>query len=123
MNKVFDDVKEFMRASGQLEDLTASQKEEISYLYRKLIDEEYDEFVDAYERDNLEKQLDGCFDLIWVIVGYMHSLGWDCEGAWEEGARSNLSKIDEKTGKVIRRADGKILKPEGWNGPDFKKFV
>jgi predicted HAD superfamily Cof-like phosphohydrolase len=61
--------------------------------------------------------------MMWVIIGYMKSRGWDCEGAWDEGAKSNLSKIDPITGKVIRREDGKILKPEGWQPPDFAKFV
>ena len=61
--------------------------------------------------------------MMWVIIGYMKSRGWDCEGAWDEGARSNLAKIDEVTGKVIKRADGKVLKPEGWQKPDFSKFT
>jgi predicted HAD superfamily Cof-like phosphohydrolase len=61
--------------------------------------------------------------MMWVIVGYMKSRGWDCENIWDEGAKSNLSKIDKATGKVIKREDGKILKPEGWKPPDFAKFV
>jgi predicted HAD superfamily Cof-like phosphohydrolase len=44
-------------------------------------------------------------------------------GAWEEVKRSNLDKIDYETGKVIRRADGKILKPEGWTPPNLESFV
>ena len=61
--------------------------------------------------------------MIWVIVGYMLSKGYDVEGAWDEGAKSNLAKIDKKTGFVRRREDGKILKPEDWTPPDFSKFV
>jgi predicted HAD superfamily Cof-like phosphohydrolase len=61
--------------------------------------------------------------MMWVIVGYMKSRGWDCENIWGEGAKSNLSKIDPVTGLVKRREDGKILKPEGWKPPDFTKFV
>lgn len=121
--KVFDDVKKFMEASGQLNDLDSNEKEKISELYKKLIDEEYNEFIDAYKKGNDEKMLDGCFDLMWVIIGYMLSRGWDCSGAWEEGSNSNLAKIDSETGKVIRREDGKILKPSGWKDPDFKQFV
>jgi predicted HAD superfamily Cof-like phosphohydrolase len=49
--------------------------------------------------------------------------GYDIKGAWEEVANSNLSKIDYKTGKVIRREDGKILKPEGWAPPNLTKFI
>jgi predicted HAD superfamily Cof-like phosphohydrolase len=61
--------------------------------------------------------------MIWVIVGYMKARGWDCEAAWDEGAKSNLSKIDPVTGKVKRREDGKILKPDNWEPPYFGKFV
>jgi tripartite-type tricarboxylate transporter receptor subunit TctC len=31
--------------------------------------------------------------------------------------------IDPATGKVQRREDGKVLKPEGWTPPDLKPFV
>jgi predicted HAD superfamily Cof-like phosphohydrolase len=53
----------------------------------------------------------------------MLSKGYDVEGAWDEGAKSNLAKIDALTGKVLKRSDGKVLKPEGWKKPDFSKFV
>ena len=49
--------------------------------------------------------------------------GYDIRGAWNEVTTSNLWKIDAKTGKVIRREDGKILKPEGWTPPDLTKFI
>jgi cephalosporin hydroxylase len=49
--------------------------------------------------------------------------GYDVENAWDEGARSNLAKIDRATGRVIKRDDGKVLKPEGWKKPDFTKFA
>jgi predicted HAD superfamily Cof-like phosphohydrolase len=29
-----------------------------------------------------------------------------------------MAKVDPATGKVIKRADGKVLKPEGWTPPD-----
>ena len=49
--------------------------------------------------------------------------GFDVDGAWAEVARSNLTKIDPVTGKVNKRKDGKVLKPEGWTPPDLKPFV
>jgi predicted HAD superfamily Cof-like phosphohydrolase len=97
--------------------------EENVHLYRKLIAEEYDEFCQAIvQRDDVE-QLDACMDMIWVILGYCHMKGFDARGAWKEVADSNLHKIDYKTGKVIRREDGKILKPEGWTPPNLKPYV
>ena len=58
-----------------------------------------------------------------VIVGYMLSRGCDNNKIWDEGALSNLRKIDKETRKVLKREDGKVLKPEGWQPPNFTKFV
>ena len=124
MSKVFTDVAVFLRAVGQETPAFAqSSVSEQAELYKKLIIEEYSEFIEADTNNDDVERLDACFDMIWVIVGYMKSRGWDCEAAWDEGAYSNLAKIDPATGKVIRREDGKILKPEGWKAPNFKKFV
>jgi predicted HAD superfamily Cof-like phosphohydrolase len=124
MTKVFTDVAVFLKACGQeYPSVPQSDVSDLAQLYKKLIDEEYEEFLEAYYANDDAEQLDACFDMIWVIVGYMKSRGWDCEAAWDEGAYSNLAKIDKVTGKVIRREDGKILKPEGWKTPNFKKFT
>ena len=124
MSKVFTDVSVFLRAVGQ--ELPSSPQQNVSEqaeLYKKLIKEEVEEFWEAEAASDDVEQIDACFDMMWVIVGYMKSRGWDCENIWDEGAKSNLSKIDPVSGKVIRREDGKILKPEGWKPPDFTKFV
>lgn len=120
MTNPFHDVKAFMVAAGQ----TAGElNEEQAKLYEKLITEEYIEFRDAIADQDKTEQLDACFDLIWVTIGYMHSMGWKCGEAWAEGSWSNHSKIDKETGKVLKRPDGKIMKPEGWQPPNFRKFV
>ena len=114
MNK---DVNIFIDACDQ-----ESNQENI-HLYRGLIAEEYDEFCYAVVmRDDVE-QLDACMDMIWVILGYCRMKGFDVDGAWAEVARSNLCKIDSVTGKVIKRADGKVMKPEGWSAPVLAPFI
>jgi len=123
MSKTFTDVSVFLHACGQTYPNKPSEQNDLSKLYLKLIHEEYQEFKDALADNDDTEQLDACFDMMWVIIGYMKSRGWDCESAWDEGAKSNLSKIDHVTGMVIRRDDGKIMKPEGWNPPNFEKFV
>ena len=120
MSKTFTDVKMFMLASGQT---LNTNKEEQAQLYHRLINEEYNEFIKARNEKDEVETLDACFDMMWVVIGYMLSKGYDVEGAWDAGARSNLAKIDDVTGKVIKRADGKVLKPEGWQKPDFSKFT
>ena len=123
MSKTFTDVVVFMTAAGQSIPPFNANRSAQSDLYMNLIQEEFQELMDANIEQNDAEICDACFDLMWVIVGYMKSRGWDCEEIWDEGAKSNLSKIDKATGKVIKREDGKILKPEGWKPPDFAKFV
>lgn len=124
MTKVFTDVEKFLNAVGQNPPPFNADESEQSRLYKKLIEEEYKEFQEAWEANDDTEKLDACFDMIWVIVGYARSRGWDIDKAWDEGAQSNLAKIDPETGLVRRRPeDGKILKPEGWKEPNFEQFV
>lgn len=124
MTKVFEDVEKFLVAVGQNPPPFNADESDQSRLYKKLIEEEYKEFQEAWEANDDAEKLDACFDMIWVIVGYARSRGWDIDKAWDEGAQSNLAKIDPATGLVRRRPeDGKILKPEGWKEPDFAQFV
>lgn len=123
MSKTFTDVSVFLTAVGQQVPVKPIGETDQSKLYKKLIDEEYHEFLEAFYTDDTVEEIDACFDMMWVIIGYMKSRGWDCENIWDEGAKSNLSKIDPVTGLVKRREDGKILKPEGWQPPNFTKFV
>ena len=120
MTKVFTDVQVFMSAAGQT---TTENNPSQAELYMNLIREEYAELILAKNDSNDTEIIDACFDMMWVIVGYMLSRGWDCERIWDEGALSNLKKIDTTTRKVLKREDGKVLKPEGWKPPDFSKFV
>ena len=120
MTKVFTDVQVFMSAAGQT---TTENNPSQAELYHNLIAEEYAEYIAAKKANDDTEIIDACFDVMWVIVGYMLSRGWDCERIWDEGALSNLKKIDTTTRKVLKREDGKVLKPEGWKPPDFSKFV
>lgn len=123
MSKQFIDVVTFLTACGQKRPNSPTEPSEVAKLYETLINEEYGELQDALKVNDDIETIDACFDLMWVIIGYMHSRGWDLDEIWEEGAKSNLSKINIRTGEVIRRDDGKILKPEGWSPPDFKRFA
>jgi len=123
MSTVLEDVEKFLVAVGQTPPPFTVAENPQSLLYKELMREEIKEFWEADELNDDVERLDACFDMIWVIVGYARSRGWEMDKAWIEGAKSNLSKIDPETGLVKRREDGKILKPEGWTTPDFTKFV
>jgi hypothetical protein len=36
---------------------------------------------------------------------------------------SNQAKINPRTGRVNKREDGKVLKPEGWTPPKLEQFL
>ena len=111
---MYKDVVKFIEACDQKQNISNID------LYSHLIEEEYDEFLFSM---NDEEALDACMDLIWVILGYCYMKGWNVDGAWNEVAKSNLAKIDSKTGKVLKSFDGKVMKPKGWKAPNLKPFL
>jgi predicted HAD superfamily Cof-like phosphohydrolase len=92
-------------------------------MYCALIEEEHRELKQALIDNNDIEVLDALIDILVVTIGAIHSMGADAEGAWNEVMRTNFAKIDPVTGKVRRREDGKVLKPDGWTPPDLKSFV
>jgi predicted HAD superfamily Cof-like phosphohydrolase len=113
----FLDQYNFMRACDQ----TAGEFNEKQYqLYCNLIKEEFDELCAS---DNIVDDLDALIDIVVVTIGAIHSLGANGEAAWLEVMRTNFAKIDPETGKVRKRADGKVLKPEGWTPPNLEPFT
>lgn len=116
----FEHVRRFMLAGGHSIDNSNDKQND---LYIELIKEELQELWDGIgHNDNIET-IDAICDLTWVLVGYAHSRGWDIMGAFNEVARSNMSKVDAKSGKLIKRADGKVLKPETYSPPNLTPFV
>ena len=114
---VFDDQAQFMRACGQ----TVGQKNREQFeLYMELIREEFQELQDA---DTHEQVFDALLDLIVVCIGAGHSAGYPMEAGWDAVVVSNLRKIDPTTGQVLRREDGKIVKPEGWRPPNLARLL
>ena len=114
---VFEDVKNFMTACDQ------GKSEQTAGLYLELINEEMNELSEAVEGGSDVATLDAICDTIWTLIGYAHAKGYPVEAAWDAVALSNLRKIDLRTGKVNRRADGKVLKPEGWKPPDIARIL
>ena len=117
MTNPFKDVDTFGTACDQ------PPSEENYAMYLDLIDEEYIELQKALRTHDKVEQLDALVDILVVTVGAIRAAGWDGEAAWQEVMDTNFAKIDSVTGKVNKRADGKVLKPEGWVAPALAQFV
>ena len=120
MTNPFRDSAKFMTACEQ--SITGVNDEQFR-MYAKLITEEYDELQVAIANKDPVETLDALTDILVVTIGAMNSMGADGEGAWKEVMATNFNKIDRRTGKVQRREDGKVLKPEGWQPPELAKFL
>src|SRR5210317_2077961 len=92
-------------------------------MYLDLITEEYNELKEAIVENDRVEQLDALIDILVVTMGAIRAAGWDGEGAWKEVMDTNFAKINPETGKVIKREDGKVLKPEGWKSPQLAQFI
>jgi predicted HAD superfamily Cof-like phosphohydrolase len=120
MTSVFQDQEKFMTACDQtVGEFNINQLN----MYLGLIKEEGDELSEAVKRMDKIGTLDALIDIMVVTIGTLHSLGVDAEGAWNEVMRTNFAKIDPETGKVNKREDGKVLKPEGWTPPELAQFI
>tara|TARA_R110001606_G_scaffold2418_2_gene10573 strand:- start:3328 stop:3792 length:465 start_codon:yes stop_codon:yes gene_type:complete len=117
MTNPFNDVDKFGTACDQ------PASPENYKMYLGLIDEEYGELVDAVIANDKVEQLDALVDILVVTIGAIRAAGWDGEAAWREVMNTNFTKIDEDTGKVRKRDDGKVLKPEGWKAPELAQFM
>lgn len=117
MTNPFKDIDTFATACDQ-----APSKENYE-MYLGLITEEYNELQDAILDNDRVEQLDALVDILVVTMGAIRAGGFDGEGAWKEVMDTNFAKIDPVTGKVRKREDGKVLKPEGWKAPELAQFV
>ena len=120
MTNPFRDQAKFMTACDQTVDRGNTDQ---FNMYLKLIEEEAEELNQAIIDKNKVEMLDALIDMLVVTIGAIHSAGFDAEGAWKEVMRTNFAKIDKDTGKVVKRADGKVLKPDGWTPPDLGQFL
>lgn len=120
MTNPFRDQEKFMKACDQT---TGEFNNEQFTLYLNLIREEYTELMQANAEDDRLEMLDAMIDILVVTIGAIHSMGADAEGAWKEVMATNFNKIDKQSGRVRKREDGKVLKPQGWLPPDLKSFV
>lgn len=114
----------FMVAAGQCDQEPTFNDIALLDLRIDLLAEEYTEWIQAILDDDHEEMIDALLDIVVVAWGTAIALigKQKTELCAAEVARSNLDKIGPD-GKVTRREDGKILKPESWRGPDIKAIL
>lgn len=114
-----------MSAAGQTKNIGFPDTfgDDVRVLRRSLLAEEYGEYVSAEVDGDLVEVCDGLADIIVVALGTLFAYVGRTVATeiLDEVSRSNLSKVVD--GVVLKRADGKILKPESFFAPDIKSIL
>jgi predicted HAD superfamily Cof-like phosphohydrolase len=108
-----EQVREFTKACN--DDLPAKPQEmttEGIAFIRQMVNDELDELE---ESKNVTEQADALVDAIYYICDFAVRNGINLDPLFDIVHGANMQKVVD--GKVIRRDDGKILKPEGWEDP------
>ena len=118
MKTMFEMVRDFHEAFGQrIGEKPALPDMRERALRMKLLQEEFREYTEAEGDDNLVEIADALADIIYIVCGTAVSYGIPLDELYAEVHRSNMAKLVD--GKVLRRDDGKVIKPEGWTSPDI----
>ena len=120
-----DRIREFHEALG------ASQPEqpvlpspETLILRQTLIREEYEEVTAVFhqlvagQEGDITQLIHELTDLLYVTYGAIAACGVDPDPVFAEVHRANMQKMNGP-----RRADGKLLKPVGWQPADVRRVI
>ena len=119
----FEKVKEFMNTFGQeIKNKADFPNEKIVELRKKLIEEEFAEFKDAIDDNNLVEVADALTDILVVTYGAGAAFGINLDKCFEEVHRSNMSKLSEN-GKPIYNEIGKVMKGPNYFKPNLKQYL
>lgn len=139
MNKLQEAVQEFHRKTGQTDTLATPEARALranlimeeavetvaalGYAVKaSIVDPEgfflVAEFNKAYTEPHPIDFIDGLCDLTYVVMGGACNADIDFDRHFDEVHRANMRKLEGP-----KRADGKQLKPEGWQGPDHQSIL
>jgi len=98
-------------------------EDELIELRIKLLEEEVAEYAEAARSGDLVEVLDALADIGYILAGTIinHGMQEIYDDAFREVHRSNMAKLVD--GKVLRREDGKVMKPSDWQPPELAQFL
>ena len=103
-------------ASSQIE------THDVRSLRIKLLMEEFAEYLKAEMDDDLIEIADALCDIHYIAAGTEVAYGIPGEEIFNHVHDNNMSKLGPD-GKPVYRADGKVLKPDGYQPPNIDEFL
>ena len=122
MTNFYQAVKEFQRAVGQRVGVKPEFPDTNERNLRvNLLEEEYNEYNESENADDLVNLAKELADIIYIVCGTAVSYGIPLDKVFDEVHQSNMSKLID--GKPLRREDGKILKGPNYRPPNIEKIL
>lgn len=119
---MFEMVRDFHVAFGQRVGRRPGFPEmEERTLRMRLMSEEHREYNAAEDNNDLTNLAVELADIIYIACGTAVSYGIPLDEVFNAIHEANMNKLVD--GKVIRREDGKIKKPEGWQPADIEGIL
>jgi predicted HAD superfamily Cof-like phosphohydrolase len=120
MKKLLDQVREFHESFG-VPVLPAPRfpAEDRRMLRHVLLRDEFEEYVLAENESNFAEVADALGDMAYIIAGTALEYGIPLDRVLDAIHKANMAKLGPD-GKPIKRADGKVVKPDGWQPPDIE---
>lgn len=99
-------------------------EQELGSFRIKFMQEELDEYREAYVRGDLEKQFDALIDLVYVALGTAYLQGLPFQEGWRRVHLANMAKVRAKKKEESKRgSEYDIVKPPGWTAPTFTDLL
>jgi predicted HAD superfamily Cof-like phosphohydrolase len=110
-------MKQFMQAADQITpDVPTLAGSDVQQLRVRLIREELDELIEAYQTKDLEAVADGLTDLLYVVIGSFVAHGINAKAMFLAVHQNNMDKIATGT----KDAGGKFVKSPDHLPPDLQ---
>jgi predicted HAD superfamily Cof-like phosphohydrolase len=113
--------QKFKQTQSALPAFLSDQESKLRYDLGK---EELDEYMTAVEDKDLVEILDSLADQMYILIGTIckHGLQHRFNEAFDLVHKNNMMKLGPD-GEPILRADGKIIKPEGFAKVELKNIL
>lgn len=92
--------------------------EERRVLRFRILQEEFDEYLEAEQDNDIVEIADALADMAYIIAGTALEYGIPLDRVIDAVHKSNMSKLGPD-GKAIKRADGKVTKGPHYAPPDI----
>ncbi len=118
---MFEDIVDFHRKfSLPVPKVPCYPEEEIMSFRIKFMQEELQEFVDAFGEGDLTKGFDALIDLVYVVLGTARMMNLPWNDGWREVHQANMRKVKALSAAQSKRGSKfDVVKPEGWVNPEI----